>query len=128
MDPYSEYHPAYKTVVMKGCYFFTAILASIILSGWVPEVKLQVVHIYFNSPIFDQITKVSFLNNFTNFSLYPQDAKTTTMTQISVIGGTLGLFTGFSIMSDIEIVYFIVKIIMGRMDNTKLARKYKQNV
>ena len=98
------------------------------LSGWVPEVKLQVVHIYFNSPTFDHITKVSTLTSLTKFHIYPQDAKTTTMTQISVIGGTLGLFTGFSIMSGIEIVYFIIKIALGRMDNTKLARKYRQTI
>ena len=95
------------------------------MPGWVPEVKLQVVHIYFNSPTFDHITKVSTLTSLTIFHIYPQDAKTTTMTQISVIGGTLGLFTGFSIMSGIEVVYFITKVALGRMDKTKLARKYK---
>ena len=93
------------------------------MPGWVPEVKLLAVHIYFNSPTFDYITKVSILTNLNNFILYPKDAKTTTMTQISVIGGTLGLFTGFSIMSGIEIIYFILKIVLGRMENTKLARK-----
>ena len=50
------------------------------------------------------------------------------MTQISMIGGTLGLFTGFSIMSGIEIVYFIVKIIVGRMENTKMTRKLKPDI
>ena len=31
---------------------------------------------------------------------------------ISALGGTLGLFTGFSIMSAFEIVYFGIKIIL----------------
>ena len=124
IDPYSDSHPAVqKTVHMKGWYLFTATWAYISLPGWVPEVKLQVVHIYFNSPTFDRIAKVSILINLIKFSIYPKDAKTNTMTQISVIGGTLGLFTGFSIMSGIEIVYFIVKIVLGRMKNTKIARK-----
>ena len=45
------------------------------------------------------------------------------MTQISVIGGTLGLFTGFSIMSGFEIVYFVVRIALGILEKPKEARK-----
>ena len=45
--------------------------------------------IFINSPTFDLITK---------------DAKTTFMDRLAVIGGTLGLFTGFSVISGIEVV------------------------
>ena len=72
-----------------------------------PELKLHVVNIFFNTPTVDQITK---------------DAKTNMMTQISVIGGTLGLFTGFSIMSGIEIVYFLVRIALGVLEKSKETR------
>ena len=41
-----------------------------------------------NSPTFDLITK---------------DAKTTFMDRLAIIGGTLGLFTGFSVISGIEV-------------------------
>ena len=78
-------------------------------SGWEPELKLHVVNIYFNTPTFDHIKK---------------DAKTNTMMQISVIGGTLGLFTGFSIMSGIEILYYLIKISLSLMQKTKEKRKY----
>ena len=30
--------------------------------------------------------------------------------QISLIGGTMGLFTGFSIISGIEVIYFAIKV------------------
>ena len=73
-----------------------------------PELKLHVVNIFFNTPTFDQITK---------------GAKTNIMTQISVIGGTLGLFTGFSIMSGFEILYFVVRIALGLLEKPKETRK-----
>ena len=77
-------------------------------SGVEPELKLHVVNIFFNTPTVDQITK---------------DAKTNIMTQISVIGGTLGLFTGFSIMSGFEILYFVVRIALGMLEKPKETRK-----
>ena len=36
---------------------------------------------------------------------------------LSTIGGTMGLLTGFSIISGIEIIYFIVKITMNIVMN-----------
>ena len=77
-------------------------------SGVEPELKLHVVNIFFNTPTVDQITK---------------DAKANIMTQISVIGGTLGLFTGFSIMSGLEILYFVFRIALGMLEKPKETRK-----
>ena len=34
---------------------------------------------------------------------------------LSAIGGTMGLLTGFSIISGVEIVYFAVKIILSML-------------
>ena len=58
------------------------------------EEKLVVVEVYFKTHTFDLIIK---------------DAKTTFVTQVSMIGGTLGLFSGFSILTVVEIVYFIMR-------------------
>ena len=63
--------------------------SSTYILGWEPENNLHVVTIFINSPTFDLITK---------------DAKTTFMDRLAVIGGTLGLFTGFSIISGIEVI------------------------
>ena len=61
------------------------------------ELNLRFVRIYFYATTFDRITK---------------DRAAKFVDMISAIGGTLGLFTGFSIMSAFELVYFGIKIIV----------------
>ena len=60
--------------------------------------KLRLVRIYFDTPIFDKIKK----DNAAKFS-----------DVLSAIGGTMGLLTGFSIISGVEIIYFLFKIIFS---------------
>ena len=57
---------------------------------------LRFVRIYFDTPAFTKITK---------------DRAAKFVDQLSAIGGTMGLLTGFSIISAVEIVYFAVKIV-----------------
>ena len=52
--------------------------------------------IYFNTPTFDRITK---------------DRAAKFVDMLSAIGGTMGLLTGFSIISAVEIFYFAAKIL-----------------
>ena len=42
-----------------------------------------------------------------------QDIKVTLEAQLGLIGGTMGLLTGFSILSGVEIVYFLIKLFMS---------------
>ena len=42
-------------------------------------------------------------------------SKVTLVAQLGVIGGTMGLFTGFSILSGIEIVYFATKFFLRKI-------------
>ena len=58
--------------------------------------KLRFVRIYFDTPTFDRITK---------------DRAAKFVDMLSAIGGTMGLLTGFSIISAVEILYFAGKII-----------------
>ena len=51
--------------------------------------------IYFDTPTFDRITK---------------DRAAKFVDMLSAIGGTMGLLTGFSIISGVEILYFGAKI------------------
>ena len=44
---------------------------------------------------------------------------------LSAIGGTMGLLTGFSILSAVEIVYFVGKIIIGLITKKKVTRTNK---
>ena len=62
------------------------------------DVELKYVRIYFDTPTFDRITK---------------DRAAKFVDMLSAIGGTMGLLTGFSIISGVEIMYFGVKIIFN---------------
>ena len=65
---------------------------------FVVQEHLEMVQIYFTTGSFDKITK---------------SAKTNFISRLSLIGGTLGLFCGFSIMSGIEIIFYIGKAILS---------------
>ena len=69
-----------------GAYIYT----------WV-EKRLEVVEIYFSAPTFDKMLK---------------DGRTNFVTKTSLIGGILGLFTGFSVLSAIEIVYYLMLLLL----------------
>ena len=64
---------------------------------------MRFVKIFFDTPTFDLVTK-------------DRAAKFTDM--LSAIGGTMGLLTGFSIISAVEIVYFMVKVMFSRIRGT----------
>ena len=70
--------------------------------------NLRYVKIYFDAPVFDRITK---------------DTAAKFVDMLSAIGGTMGLLTGFSIITAVEILYFTLKIITGifiRLSNSTL--------
>ena len=58
--------------------------------------KLHYVKISFNTPKFEKITK---------------DRAAKFVEMLSAIGGTAGLLTGFTIISLVEIIYFVINII-----------------
>ena len=60
--------------------------------------NLRFVRIYFDTPTFDRIT---------------MDRSAKFVDMLSAIGGTMGLLTGFSIISGVEILYFAVRFIHG---------------
>ena len=74
--------------------------------------KLRLVTIYFYATTFDRITK---------------DRAAKFVDKLSAIGGTMGLLTGFSIISGVEIVYFGIKMILQilreRLNKNTLLRK-----
>ena len=66
--------------------------------------QLQFFKIYLATDTFDKIEK---------------DEKVTTEAALGLIGGTMGLFTGFSILSGVEILYYLCKFFMSlRFDKT----------
>ena len=68
------------------------------------ETRLKYVRIYFDTPTFDRITK---------------DEAVKFVDMLSAIGGTMGLLTGFSIISAVEILYFSAKAIFNILQLTK---------
>ena len=69
----------------------------IVLQEFESVMNLRFVRIYFHATTFDRITK---------------DRAAKFVDMLSAIGGTMGLLTGFSIISAVEIVYFSIKIII----------------
>ena len=47
------------------------------------------------------------------------------MDQLSAIGGTMGLLTGFSIISGVEIIYFGIKLNFGLLRKRFLKKQYE---
>ena len=69
--------------------------------------NLKFVRIYFDTPTFERITK---------------DRAAKFVDILSAIGGTMGLLTGFSIISGVEILYFCMKIVWNMiLERKKLS-------
>ena len=62
-----------------------------------PESDLKLVQIFFDTASFDEIER---------------DKKIKFEGQLSLVGGTMGLLTGFSIISGVEILYFVTKFLI----------------
>ena len=68
-------------------------------NGFVKEFPdLIFVDIFFDTATFDRIER---------------DIKITTEAALGLIGGTMGLLTGFSILSGVEIIYFGIKLLFS---------------
>ena len=78
-----------------------------ILSEYEWKNNLRYVGIYFDTPTFNRITK---------------DRAAKFEDKLSAIGGTMGLLTGFSLISGMEILYFTGNFIWGILKN---KRKYR---
>ena len=65
---------------------------------------MRFVRIYFDTATYDKITK---------------DRSAKFVDMLSAIGGTMGLLTGFSIISGVEIVYFATKYFLNTIMSSK---------
>ena len=71
-----------------------------VLEDYDLELNLRFVRIYFDVTTFERITK---------------DRSAKFVDKLSVIGGTMGLLTGFSLISGVEIIYFTLKNLLTLM-------------
>ena len=74
------------------------------ITGFLFEPQLEFVRIYFDTPAFSRITK---------------DRNVKFSDMLASFGGTLGLFTGFSIISGAELLYFCGKVLFQLISESK---------
>ena len=81
---------------------------NLLLADYEWKHKMRFVRIYFDTPTFDRITK---------------DRAAKFVDMLSAIGGTMGLLTGFSIISGVEILYFLIKGLLSFFKVRKIIQK-----
>ena len=80
---------------------------------------LKLIQIYFDTATYDEVER---------------DVKVTLEAQLGLIGGTMGLLTGFSILSGVEIIYFFIKLFMSfkksraEISQEKLPKRVGNNI
>ena len=88
---------------MVSCDIFSA--------ATIERAPLKLVQIYFDTATYDEIER---------------DVKVTLEAQLGLIGGTMGLLTGFSMLSGVEIIYFAIKLFVSltfRRERRMIDRK-----
>ena len=81
---------------------------NLLLADYEWKHKMRFVRIYFDTPTFDRITK---------------DRAAKFVDMLSAIGGTMGLLTGFSIISGVELLYFLIKGLLSFFKVRKIINK-----
>ena len=97
MDQAAKQYRKFKKIINGKCWFFYVYHIHIEQDSYYSEFQLRYVRIYFYATTFDKIIK---------------DRSAKFVDMLSAIGGTMGLLTGFSIISGVEIVFFGIKIIL----------------
>ena len=85
----------------------------VLIVDYFVKLDLKQLRIFFDATTFDRITK----ERAANF-----------VDKLSAIGGTMGLLTGFSIISGVEIVYFAVKIIFQTVKKQETRKSFSKDV
>ena len=85
--------------------------------------QLEEVYIFFDAATYDEVERDVKVNsclslvNLTETSLMRFFSKVTMEAQLGLVGGTMGLLTGFSILSAVEITYFLVRFLLCSTSN-----------
>ena len=74
----------------------------------IEDAPFNLVQIYFDTATYDEIER---------------DVKVTLEAQLGLIGGTMGLLTGFSILSGVEILYYVLMLFMNSLRSSKSVRQ-----
>ena len=120
-------YKAYKSTLVKNMKFNSAspnlgieiiVLLDIrinwsrFISALPNEAEMYFIEIFFDISTYDKVE---------------QDKKMTLEAQLGLIGGTMGLLTGFSILSGVEIIYYAIKFFASlRVRNADVAAAAKE--
>ena len=74
--------------------------------------SLEAVYIYFDTATYDEIERDVKVVNIKR-KLTKKEFKVTMEAALGLIGGTMGLLTGFSILSGFEIIFHILKLVLS---------------
>ena len=80
------------------------------------KTNLEFIRIYFDSSMFEKISKVKY-SKFYIINELMKDKRAKIVDMVAAFGGTLGLLSGFSLISGFEIIFFLVKIIINYIRN-----------
>ena len=108
-DDYWKYKGSYELPngLKGGLLFYFWITEYCYISDFeIDRKKFKFIKIIFDTPLFDRITK---------------DKSAKFVDKLSAVGGTMGLLTGFSIISGVEIFYFAAKMFVN-LFNKKFSK------
>ena len=66
-------------------------------------------YIYFDTATYDEIERDVKVGEYVHNNHHRVCMKVTIEAQLGLIGGTMGLLTGFSILSGVEIIYYLIR-------------------
>ena len=106
-----------QTMKTSVSVFFKFVEDYLFLATILEHAPLEAVYIYFDTATYDEIErdeKVTFRFRVCSSVNWHDDEfylKVTMEAQLGLIGGTMGLLTGFSILSGVEIIYFLLRFL-----------------
>ena len=91
----------------------------LILVTILEHAPLEAVYIFFETSTYDEIERdekviLIYIWYLINIKM---DFQVTIEAQLGLIGGTMGLLTGFSILSGVEIIYYLLRFSLDFFDN-----------
>ena len=91
-----------------------------------PYSPLQSVRILLSTATFDVAEKYDKYDSlfFGRFSKH-KFSRVNLESALGLIGGTMGLFTGFSVLSAVEIVYYALKYLASSLNASKINKRLK---
>ena len=126
-EVFSKLTQDYKTFKSKFAQSLIFNSTSPSLGGRIKYYFLLICPVHFPaSPKEDEIYFIEIFFDTSTYDAVEQDKKMTLEAQLGLIGGTMGLLTGFSILSGVEIIYYAIRLFASlRVKRAEVAATVK---